>query len=377
MSLGDPVDLTQLDTSTPRPFLPGAARLLRAAVKMTWFSPRGVGKSLAALLLAVQIIEEDGSVLYLDLENGPRRQAERLNAILACRDPELRQAVADRLDYRPYARLERHEDRRLWQQHFAGRQVVIVDSMARALGQLGLDENSNADVARFMVEQIDPIAEIGPGILILDNVGHDAADRTRGAGAKLDMTELAYKVTADQIGPDQHGTIRLERVRTRDGDEAVNLEAGVGAGKYGRIQPSLPGEQDRQLERDLLECIQQQPGQSIDDLAKAVHKRKDACRSRLENLKQAGTVITRPSERPDRHGRPRTYTGWYPAQQSENTTVPHNGTATDPEHPGSHDDPTVPPLKGGPGPRTDTNGHLPRSDEEFQTLIAQGQGAAR
>jgi len=104
--LGEPVDLLAIDTSERRPWLPGATRFLRPGVPALIFAGRGVGKSLAALVLAVQVVTAGGRAAYLDFENGPRRQAERLNAILDDRDEPVRQAMAERFTYYPRARPE-------------------------------------------------------------------------------------------------------------------------------------------------------------------------------------------------------------------------------------------------------------------------------
>jgi hypothetical protein len=359
--LGEPVDLTAVDTSDPRPWTRGAHRIVRPGNKVVWFSPRGVGKSLAAKLLAVQIIEEGGSVIYVDLENGARRMAERLDAILTDRDPELRTAISERLDYRPHARIIAPLDPDLWLPSFAGRDLAVIDSMARALGHLGLDENSNADVARFMVEAIDPIAAQGTAVLLLDNVGHDEANRTRGGSAKLDLTELAYKVTADSIAPDKHGTIRLERVRTRDGDEAIHLEVEAGDGTYGRLGSALPGENVRQLDRELTQYVQDHPGQTTEEVAKGIGKRKGDVRSRLVVLEDAGTVHRAQSPNRDRAGRRTTRTTWNPTPQGQTCSVPPFRTEQDRVRPLQTESPGPGPLRPDQGPSTvgpsTDNGH--------------------
>ena len=238
--LGTRVDLTAIDASEPRPWLPGAEHILRPGIRATWFAPRGAGKSLAALMLAVQVIEAGGSALYIDAENGERRMAERLDAILADRPPLLRDVVAARLDYRPRPRLRRLDAaaRGEWAEAAAGYALAIFDPTARMLSQLDYDENAPGDFTAFVEAVIDPLAERGVAVLLLDNVGHDAQGRPRGTSSKLDLTELAYRVTSDGIGPDRCGTIRLERTRTRDGDEAASLEVKAGGEEYGRIGPS-------------------------------------------------------------------------------------------------------------------------------------------
>jgi AAA domain len=346
--LGPAVDLLSIDTSTPRPWTPGAKRIMRPGLRSIWFGSRGQGKSLAAMIIATQVIEGDGSVAYADWENGPRRQAERLETILEDRPDTTRAAVAQRLDYRPAVRLGKLADAKAvaeWAALFAGRDLVIVDSATRALGQLALDENAAGDVAAFMTRYIDPIAEQGTAVLLLDNTGHEERDRTRGSSAKLDLCELAYRVTSQAIAPDRAGTITLDRVRTRDGDEARQLVAHVGEGSYSTIHQPEQSERQAAVVEAILAYLEEHPGSTTEEVAKGVGIRKAECRSQLADLETpgtgSGTVSQCPSQVRDRRGTPHTRKGWYLASQSQLTTVPQNGTGRD-RQPAA--------LTGGPGP---------------------------
>jgi AAA domain len=240
--LGVRADLTKFDTREPRLWTPGLPEVLRPGYRAMFFGPRGTGKSLVAMICVVQVIEAGGSVTYLDLENGERRQAERLAAILAGRAPESTAAVSERLDYRSDVRLGPLSDQTMaeWATFFAGRDLVVIDSLARVLGQLGMNESEAPDFSRFIVRYIDPIAEQGTAVLLLDNTGHDEQNRARGSSTKLDLVELAYKVSSKRIAPDRHGTITLRCVRSRDGDEAESLICGVGDGSYTDLEPDTP-----------------------------------------------------------------------------------------------------------------------------------------
>jgi AAA domain len=334
--LGQAVDLLTVDTSSPRPWTPGAMRGLRPGLRVIWFGSRGQGKSLAAAIQSVQVIEAGGRVTYLDWENGPRRQAERLEMILEDRPETTRAAVAQRLDYRPIVRLGKLANNAAvteWAALFAGRDLVVVDSATRALGQLGLDENAAGDVAVFMTRYIDPIAEQGIAVLLLDNTGHEERDRTRGSSAKLDLCELAYRVTSQEIAPDRAGTITLDRVRTRDGDEARQLIAHVGEGSYSTIHQPEQSERQAAVVEALLAYIEDHPGSTTTEVAKAIGLRRVECASQLADLETpgtgTGTVTQCPSEVRDSRGVPHKRKGWYLASQSQLVAVPHNGTGTD------------------------------------------------
>jgi len=354
--LGAPVDLLSIDTTKPRPWTPGAKRIMRPGLRSIWFGTRGAGKSIAALVMAVQVIEAGGSVTYLDWENGARRQAERLDAILQDRPTPTRDAVRTRLDYRPAARLGKLTSASAlaeWATLFAGRDLVVFDSLARALGQLGLDENGAADFGAFMTQHVDPIADQGPAVLLLDNTGHEEQQRTRGSSTKLDLAELAYLVTSQDIAPDRAGTITLERKRTRDGDEAISLATHVGEGSYSPIHAPPPSERQAAVVEAILSFLSEHPGASTEEVAKGVSIRKAECRSQLGDLEtpgtDIGTVVRRPSETRDRHGRTHPRQGWYLASQSQLTTVPQNGTGLDRANSTAYVGPGSPSLKDGTG----------------------------
>ncbi len=354
--LGESVDLLSIDASEPRAWTPGGERIMRPGLRFIWFGSRGSGKSLAALIVSDQIIEAGGSVLYVDFENGARRQAERLNSILEDRPPVARERFAERFDYRPDVRLGQITDsyeRAEWVAPFAGRDLVIVDSTARALAQLGLDENSTPDFGKFMANYVDPIAQQGSAVLLLDNTGWSETDRSRGASGKWDMAELVYKVTATDFAPDKAGTITLDRVRSRDGDEAYQLVAHVGEGSYSTIhRPELSERQAAVIEA-LLAYLEQHPGSTTEEVSKGIGIRKAECRSQLADLETpgtgTGTVTQCPSQVPDRRGVPHTRKGWYLASQSQLVAVPQNGTGTDRHSPAVSSGPVPPSLKTGTG----------------------------
>jgi hypothetical protein len=348
--LGEPVDLLALDTSSPRPWTRGATGITRPGLRTIRFGVRGSGKSLAELILSVQVIEAGGSVAYLDWENGSRRSAERLAAILADRPAETGELVRDRLFYHPAPRLralDSSDAETGWATMFADRDLVVIDSTARALGQLDLDENAAADFARFMSLYVDPIAAQGVAVDLLDNVGWADGDRTRGSSAKLDMVELAYRVSSTDIAPDKAGEIKLDRVRSRDGDEAGQLVAYVGAGTYSDLHRPEASERQAAVSEAILAYLEVHPGSTTDEVARGVGIRKADCRAQLGTLETPGTgngtVDRRPSRYRDRGGRARQRTGWYLASQSQLTTVPDTGTGKDSQ-------PTTPVA--GPGPRS-------------------------
>jgi AAA domain len=297
------VDLGDVDPK-PLAWSPGAEGLLRPTVRTTWFGSRGEGKSLAALVLAEQVTAAGGRVLYVDLENGRRRTAGRVRTILADRETAREGLFWESFAYTDIFRWgELHDEgkRGEWAKYVATRDVLVIDSLARTLGQLGLDENSNRDVTGFMTEYVDPAATSGAAVLILDNTGHTEAGRTRGASTKLDLTESAYKVTGGgSCRVDRRGQIVLEKVRGRDGDEWERAVLGAGGGEYTGIEQR---EGEKRTARDVVKAdvldllmedhLQTGRGMKAADIARGIEKETtDATVSRaLKDLVKEGRIV--------------------------------------------------------------------------------------
>jgi len=356
--LGPRVDLTSLDTSKPRPWTPGAARIMRPGLRVIWFGPRGAGKSLALLILALQVIEEGGHVFYLDLENGELRMAERLQSILAARPAEMREAVVARLDYRPrihFDPLRTPEAVTGWAEQFDGADLVIIDSAARALGQLGLDEEKSRDYARFTVDYIDPLVERGAGVIVADNTGWSEAERSRGASGKWDLAELVFKVSGTDFSVEKTGTITLDRKRARDGDEAIQLVAHVGGGVYSDLHQPAQSERDAAIRDAILAHLAEHPGATTEEVAKSLRKRPSRIRDECSVLEAIGTVTQCPSQTTDARGVTHTRKGWYLASESQIAAFPENGTGRDGHYPAVSGRPVVPPPTGGTGTAPDAD----------------------
>lgn len=232
---GKLVDLNTIDTGTSPWTVDG---WLHEGTRALMVGSKGEGKSLAALVLGLDVASrgEDFEVYYLDTENGRVRTTARRNAILA--DRSLEDAgwarhcfhYSDTFDFRDL------DDPALmaeWQKLLETAALVIVDSLPRYLGKLGLNENEAPHISQFVTQYIDPlITNRRTSVVALDNTGH-GANRSRGSTAKEDMFELVYLVTGGQsCSESRHGEVKLRKIRHRDGDEAELLTIGAGGGKY-------------------------------------------------------------------------------------------------------------------------------------------------
>jgi hypothetical protein len=229
------VDLSSIDTGVNPWTVDG---WLHEGTRALLVGSKGEGKSLAALVLGLDVASqgEDFEVYYLDTENGRFRTTARRNAVLADRSPEDAGWARHGFHYSDTFDFRDLDDPALmaeWQKLLESAALVIVDSLPRYLGKLGLNENEAPHVSQFVTRYIDPlITNRRTSVVALDNTGHGAS-RSRGSTAKEDMFELVYLVTGGQTCSEtRHGEISLRKIRHRDGDEADVLTIGAGAGKY-------------------------------------------------------------------------------------------------------------------------------------------------
>jgi hypothetical protein len=230
------VNLSKVDTSKPRPWTRGMPGYMRPGRAM-WFGPRGCGKTDAALTACVDVVAAGGRAVYIDVENGAPRMAERRECILKSR-PDGAFAAEDFLyfDGFDFSLLDDPIVLAEMRGFLGDVDLLVIDSLPRIFAQLNLNENEPSHCTRLVHKYIDPLIGTGASVLALDNTGHTATKRPRGASAKEDLFELGYLVAGGQTCSKQdHGTITLVRKRKRDGDEFVNLSLGFGGGDYGSI----------------------------------------------------------------------------------------------------------------------------------------------
>ena len=217
--------------------MPGCAPYLRAGKRYLMPASAGVGKSLVGLVVGVTIVEAGGTVVILDVENGSDEYARRLASILEARDPdgtlELAKACQERLRYYDWPRFSLAWTPDSWAQAVDDADLAIFDSSRLSLSSVGLAEDSNDDYSRFVTALVVPLSREGITTLILDNTGHNAKDRARGASAKEDLNEVVYLVkVGTPFDRDRAGHLRLIRGRTRFSGLPRELHVHVGADTY-------------------------------------------------------------------------------------------------------------------------------------------------
>ena len=304
------VDLVALiREGIPEPtFVPGCDGWLRAGKRYLCPAPAGTGKSLTWLTVAVTIVENGGTVVILDVENGEEEYARRLEDILTARgaNTELPDACQQRLRYHAWPQLSLAWQAEQWAAELATANLVILDSSRMALTSVGLAEDSADDYSQFVGRLILPLSRAGIATVVLDNTGHEG-DRARGTKAKEDLNEVVYRLVAvEPFDRDQAGEARLVRGRHRFAGLPREISLKLGGGTYGDPEVA-PDTDDRDGFRPtvLMErtsrAIEERPGVSARELRAAVKGKHDAKATALRILVEEGYVLQQDDGKAVRH----------------------------------------------------------------------------
>jgi len=233
-ALFDDPQRTDEGGDSAREELPGTGGLLHRGQSVIFFAARGEGKSILALLLGVSAAVAGTPTYYFDRENGASLTRTRYEAILdALEWPDV---LADgHFIGRHYPQLDRAWSPDSYGQAIASKGIglVIYDSLREAISQLGGDPNSDADISRFIDLAVTPLVRRDISVAILDNIGHEAKNRPKGSGSKLDAIPQAYLVeTKDKFSPVEIGRIEIKCTRSRFGDEERRWTARMGRGIF-------------------------------------------------------------------------------------------------------------------------------------------------
>lgn len=248
------VDLEPAAEDTSLPVLICGDRLYRGAVH-TLSGPPDCGKTTLACWWMLQAVREEGGVLFLDEEGGREIVTEKFQALGA--------KPGERIGYVAFpSRSWAAEDVAMLSAALDERKPAIVawDSSAAFLARAGLDENAAADVTRFYAQVLTLAARRhDAAVLVIDHdtKSSEPSRYSRGSGAKLAATDVAYKITpvtpfskADSgmsrltVAKDRRGWLDRahEVVFLADGSVDVPLTVSISAatGQPGPGQPDMP-----------------------------------------------------------------------------------------------------------------------------------------
>lgn len=109
--------------------------------------------------------------------------------------------------------------------------LLVIDSLARALAAAPLEEQSNGDLNRFF-DAMEPLRLSGTAVVFIDHVGHQkdslAMPSPRGASAKVDQVSAAYWVRVREAwSEDRAGSAEILVRKDRFGSRAEGDVAAV------------------------------------------------------------------------------------------------------------------------------------------------------
>lgn len=305
------VDLVELIRNgiPERQFVPGCAPWLIAGKRYLVPAAAGVGKSLAALVVGVEVVAHGGTVAILDVENGSEEYAKRLEDILSDRE-DLADDCAARLRYHAWPALKASWQADEWLSALAGTDLVVFDSSRLVLTAMGLGEDSNDDYAQFVNALLIPLARGGVSTLVLDNEGHEGG-RARGASDKSDLNEVVYVAKVGRpFDRHQSGELHLYRKRTRFSDLPAQLTMTLGGGVY-QAPVALNEETKPFRPTGLMEkastVIEGTPGLSRKDVLSLVGGKHDYSSAALSLLVSEGYVRTERDGKEQKHYSMRPY----------------------------------------------------------------------
>jgi hypothetical protein len=185
----------------------------------------GKGKTWVALYAAAEVLADGGAVMYLDWEGSRRIVGARLKA-LGCDVTQ----VDERFLY--------HRPQRITASSAAflagtvanrGVSLVVCDGVAKALARQGLNEDKAPEVLQWLELVVNPIADAGAAVLMLDHVVKEKEGRglwARGSGAKLgEVTGAAWMVAAKgTFSRTKKGSFSLVQAKDREGFVAADGE---------------------------------------------------------------------------------------------------------------------------------------------------------
>lgn len=267
-------DLVRLVTEgiPPVEYLPASDGMLVRGGRHLLPANAKTGKSLAQLVHTVDMTEAGARVLVLDRENGANEYARRLGDVLEARefDQPRREQVRKRLKYVEFPALRRTDGPQFarWARKLRT-DLVVFDSSRMFLTDMDLAEDSADDYAVFSAAAIEPLFRAGIATLMLDNSGHELANRARGSSAKADLNEVLFKLAVRApFSRERRGQIALtlEPGRSRYGGEG-EWTMSLGGGHFGswqRVSSPAPVSRRReeQAESLVLRAIAKQAGRS-------------------------------------------------------------------------------------------------------------------
>jgi len=298
----------------------GGQRLLYPGRTHSIVGESSSGKTWVAVLVALEVLENGGRVLWLDYETNAHEFVERLQALRVVPDEWW-----SRVDYlNPRHQLENQRTgastphavelvRLLEGNSYT---LAVIDSVTGAMSAEGLDTNVDSDVETFHRLLAYRLANAGPAVLMLDHVvknRENRGDDARGSGRKREgITGASYlmrvetpwrRATTEPVS----GAFTLKVAKDRPGwVGAIGDKVATGtvtSDPDGGLRIHLTPCQDVVVQpktetlRDIVDCLRRFPGLSKKGLEDELGGNRDSVRWARDWLVDRGVVISKASGR--------------------------------------------------------------------------------
>jgi len=216
IELENPNDAEDEDTAPNLFTLDDGTCLLYPGEINEFHGPPKNGKSLLALLAAIENATKGKRTIYIDAESKLAKIKERLITLGATREQI---DLIGRLKSKAFTKDERQKIVNTIEANPG--MLIVIDAMHGSLVAYDKDENKAQDVDWHYINFLQHLSDAGATVLLIDHTGLNTETKTpRGSSTKTaNVTGASYKVTGSGTSKqDPNGWIKLEMVAERDGD---------------------------------------------------------------------------------------------------------------------------------------------------------------
>lgn len=224
------------------PYLDGSAKQEVPEVALAWpgrhlfyagrlnelHGPPAEGKTNVLVKACNAVLENAGTVLYIDPEDTPRGFATRM--LMLGGDPA---AIRERVFYLHNPAPEEILAAQAWAKAHKPT-IVVLDGLAESMAAVGANEDKAQDVLTYFRTYLRPFAEDGAAVVVADHVAKNKETRgqfSRGSGAKMGRYDgVSYEIVPGiSFTPTKAGFLKLKIAKDRNG----------GAGPRGAVVAEL------------------------------------------------------------------------------------------------------------------------------------------
>lgn len=218
--------------------IPGSCDMLIENTAHYFYGGRGSGKSTVVLTLGMSVAMRGCKVLMLDRENGAALTRSRMDAAMTHNPNAFEEdTLREHFDALHWPEFRKDWNPEEYAEVIAERVgeggVVVYDSVRELVNQFRASNNSDDDWSDIYAMLATPLIHRGIASVFCDNTGHQATERAKGAGAKMDAAPQGYRIWArEEFAPEMTGVVGIECNRSRLGDIGREWRQTLGGGLW-------------------------------------------------------------------------------------------------------------------------------------------------